>query len=161
MQFSVEVGGQGATGGQLDGNDAGGGRGQALGFVQGGQLGQFGFGGGSEFAFLLGYLRALTVTLAGDRHVLTQRHRYGPATSPASPAVKMGPRAEVTPAIPMTMPGTETIPSLASQHRSLQPVQPARDAASMRLPGMRWLPFRSRLDLSVRGHVVISTHALH
>ncbi len=36
-----------------------------------------------------------------------------PATSPASPAVKMGPRAEVAPATPMTMPATDTIPSLA------------------------------------------------
>jgi hypothetical protein len=36
-----------------------------------------------------------------------------PPTSPASPAVKMGPRAAVAPATPMTMPATDTIPSLA------------------------------------------------
>jgi hypothetical protein len=36
-----------------------------------------------------------------------------PATNPASPAVKTGPRAEVAPATPMTMPATDTIPSLA------------------------------------------------
>jgi hypothetical protein len=36
-----------------------------------------------------------------------------PATSPASPAVKMGPRADVAPATPTTMPATDTIPSLA------------------------------------------------
>ena len=36
-----------------------------------------------------------------------------PATRPASPAVKMGPRAVVAPATPMTMPATDTIPSLA------------------------------------------------
>ena len=36
-----------------------------------------------------------------------------PATSPASPAVKMGPRDVVAPATPMTMPATDTIPSLA------------------------------------------------
>jgi hypothetical protein len=36
-----------------------------------------------------------------------------PATSPASPAVKMGPRFVVAPATPMTMPATDTIPSLA------------------------------------------------
>ena len=36
-----------------------------------------------------------------------------PATSPANPAVKMGPRFVVAPATPMTMPATDTIPSLA------------------------------------------------
>jgi hypothetical protein len=43
-----------------------------------------------------------------------------PATSPARPAVKMGPRAEVPPATPMTMPATDTTPSLA-------PSTPARN----------------------------------
>ena len=36
-----------------------------------------------------------------------------PPTSPASPAVKIGPRDVVAPATPMTMPATDTIPSLA------------------------------------------------
>jgi two-component system, OmpR family, response regulator len=35
-----------------------------------------------------------------------------PATSPASPAVKMGPRADVAPATPITMPATELAPGL-------------------------------------------------
>jgi hypothetical protein len=42
VQFGVQMGRQGITGGQLGGDDAGGGRGEALGFVQGDQLGQFG-----------------------------------------------------------------------------------------------------------------------
>src|SRR5262249_57592669 len=41
MKFGVQVSGQGATGGQLGSNGVGGGRGKTLGFVQGGQLGQF------------------------------------------------------------------------------------------------------------------------
>ena len=53
MQFSVEVGGQHAAGGQLGGDGSGGGRGQALGLVQSGQLEQFGLRGSGEFAFLL------------------------------------------------------------------------------------------------------------
>jgi hypothetical protein len=36
-----------------------------------------------------------------------------PATKPASPAVKIGPRCAVAPATPSTMPATETMPSLA------------------------------------------------
>ena len=36
-----------------------------------------------------------------------------PATSPARPAVKIGPRSEVAPATPTTRPATDTIPSLA------------------------------------------------
>src|SRR5580693_1681060 len=68
---------QGAVGAQLDGDGAGGGRGQALGLVKGGQLGEFGLRGAGEFAFLLSYLGTLAVALAGDRHVFTQRHRHG------------------------------------------------------------------------------------
>ena len=40
-----------------------------------------------------------------------------PATSPASPAVKIGPRAAVAPATPTTIPATDTMPSLAPAPR--------------------------------------------
>src|SRR4029077_7002123 len=70
VQFGIEMGGQGTAGAQLDGDGVGGGRGKALGFVQGGQLGQFGLRGGGEFAFLLLDLRAFAVALAGDGYVL-------------------------------------------------------------------------------------------
>jgi hypothetical protein len=66
MQFGVQVSGQGATGGQFGSDSAGGGRGKALSFVQGGQLGQFGFRAVSEFALFLRDLRTLAVPLAGD-----------------------------------------------------------------------------------------------
>ena len=42
-----------------------------------------------------------------------------PATNPASPAVKMGPRAVVAPATPITIPATDTIPSLAPSTAAL------------------------------------------
>lgn len=78
MQLGVQMGSQGVPGGQLGGDGPGGARGKALGFIQGGQLGQFGVWGVSEFAFLLRDLRALAVTLAGDREIFTQRHRHRP-----------------------------------------------------------------------------------
>jgi hypothetical protein len=53
VQFSVQMGGQGATAGQLGGDGAGGGRGQPFGLVQGGQLGEFGLRAGGKLAFLL------------------------------------------------------------------------------------------------------------
>ena len=87
------MGGQGTAGGQLDGDGAGGGRGKALGFVQGGQLGQFGFRGVGEFAFLLPICaRSLSRWLETDTYSPSAIDT-APATSPASPAVKMGPRA--------------------------------------------------------------------
>src|SRR5580693_273431 len=65
VQFGVQVRGQRVAGGQLDGDSAGGGRGKALGLVQGGQLGQLVFRNSSEFAFFLRDLRVLAVPLAG------------------------------------------------------------------------------------------------
>src|SRR4029077_10279258 len=90
VQFGIEMRGQGTAGAQLDGDGVGGGRGKALGFVQGGQLGQFGLWGGSEFAFLLLDLRAFAVALAGDGYVLAQRHRHGPRDQPSQPGGEDG-----------------------------------------------------------------------
>ena len=59
-------------------------------FIQGGQLGQFGVWGVSEFAFLLRDLRALAVTLAGDRDVFTQRHRHRPGDQSRQPGGEDG-----------------------------------------------------------------------
>ena len=113
VQFGVEMGSQRILGGQLGGDGAGGRRGQALGLVEGGQFGQFVLRAVRELAFLLSELREFAVALAGDETYSPRAIDTAPATSPASPAVKMGPRDEVAPATPMTMPATETIPSLA------------------------------------------------
>ena len=97
MQFGVQVSGQGAAGGQLSGDGAGGSRGQALGFVEGGQLGQFGLRGVGEFALFLAIsARWLSRWLETDTYSPSAIDT-APATSPASPAVKMGPREEWRP----------------------------------------------------------------
>jgi hypothetical protein len=58
FKFGVEVSGECVVGGELLGHGVRGGRGQPFGLIDRGELGEFG------------------VTLAADRHILTQRHGH-------------------------------------------------------------------------------------
>jgi hypothetical protein len=79
VQLRVQMGVQRAVSGRVGGDGAGRGGGQALCLVESRQLGQLGVRVDGELLLVLPDLRALAVALAGDRHVLTKRHRYGPA----------------------------------------------------------------------------------
>src|SRR6516164_2488436 len=84
-----------------------------------------------------------------------------PPTSPANPAVKIGPRFVVAPRHPDDDAGHRHDPVVSPEHRSPQPVQPPRDAAAMRLPRVSRPPALRRLDLRRGGHVVISAHVVY
>ena len=145
-------------GGKLVGNGAGGGRGKALGFVQRSQLGQFGLRGVGKFGFSCAICaRSLSRWLETETYSPSAIDT-APPTRPASPAVKMGPRAEVAPETPMTMAGTDTIPSLAPSTPGPQPVQATRAGTRMRLRAVSRPPALGRLNLSHRWHCVVNPH---
>ena len=80
-----------------------------------------------------------------------------PPTRPASPAVKMGPRADVH-RNPDDNRCDRHDPVIGAKHPGPQPVQAARAAPGMRLRGVRRPPALGRLNLSNRGHCIVNTH---
>jgi hypothetical protein len=117
--------------GQFDGDLVRGFGSQAAGFVQRGEFGEFCLGRRAQ----LDPLRSLANwAFSLSRWLLTDTYSpsaidTAPATRPASPAVKIGPRWLVAPATPRTMPATDTIPSLApSTPARSQFSRPARPA---------------------------------
>ena len=109
---------------------------------------------------LLGHQCALAVALAGDQHILTQRHRHRPGDQSRQPGGEERPRGQVAPATPMTMPATDTIPSSASstaaRSQFSRPAVPPVCGLRARRP-----PAGGRLDLSGGGRPVIGAHVLH
>ena len=125
VQLGVEVGGQRVVRGQLDGHLLGGRLGQALGLVQRGQLGELRASGSSASSRRSCASSAVSLSRWLDTDTYSPSAiDTAPATSPARPAVKIGPARAVAPATPTTIPATDTIPSLA-------PSTPARSQFSL------------------------------
>ena len=74
-----------------------------------------------------------------------------PPTSPARPAVRMGPVLVVTPATPTTMAATETMPSLA-------PSTPARSQLRRCAMSLRWGSF-SWVVISCASLIIPANHS--
>src|SRR5580658_7410475 len=81
--------------------------------------------------------------------------------APARPGSEDGAAGGRGPGDPDDDAGYRHDPVVGPEHAGPQPVQPPGGAATMRLPGVRCPPLGGRLDLSIRGHDVISTHVSH
>ena len=81
-------------------------------------------------------LRALAVALAGDRHVLTQRHRHGTGDQPGQSGGEDGAAGGGRPGHADDDACHRHDPVVGPQHPGPQPVQPPCGSPGMRFPGV-------------------------
>jgi PIN domain len=85
----------------------------------------------------------------------------GSGDQPGQPGREDGTARGRGPCYPDDQAGHGDDPVVGPQHSGPEPIQPPGGAASVRLPGVGCPPLRGRLDLSIRGRAVISTHVFH